>query len=98
MEIGFSLNNPHTSLFTVYIGEIVHIQSVDVINDFFLTAHISIDYPLDTNTCCPEFSGQEIRSTVIFNFISAALEEEEDSELKGPVVRTDCLPLTDCCV
>lgn len=76
-------------------------QSVDVINDFFLTAHISIDYPLHTNTCCPEFSGQEIRSTVIFNPVeqsSAALEEEEDSELKGPVVRTDCLPLTDCCV
>lgn len=75
-------------------------QSVDVINDFFLTAQISIDYPLHTNTSCPEFSGQEIRSTVIFNPVeqsSAALEEEEDSELKGPVVRTVCCSLTAVC-
>lgn len=43
-----------------------------------------------------EFSGQEIRSTVIFNPVeqsSVALEEEEDSELKGPVVRSNCLKI-----
>lgn len=50
---------------------------------------------------CPEFSGQEIRSTVIFNPVeqsSVALEDEEDSELKGPVVRRQCvLQLTPLC-
>ncbi len=50
---------------------------------------------------CPEFSGQEIHSTVILNPVeqsSVALEDEEDSELKGPVVRTVCLLLIDCCM
>lgn len=40
-----------------------------------------------------EFSGQEICSTVIFNPVeqsSVALEDEEDSELKGPVIDRRC--------
>uniref|UniRef100_A0A672H6X0 DNA-directed RNA polymerase subunit n=1 Tax=Salarias fasciatus TaxID=181472 RepID=A0A672H6X0_SALFA len=43
--------------------------------------------------CSPEFSGQEIRSTVTFNpeeQSSAVLEEERDSELKGPVIDRRC--------
>nr|ACQ58531.1 DNA-directed RNA polymerase I subunit RPA12 [Anoplopoma fimbria] len=45
--------------------------------------------------CIPvaEFSGQEIRSTVIFNpekQSSVALEDEEGSELKGPVIDRRC--------
>ncbi|XP_029942669.1 LOW QUALITY PROTEIN: DNA-directed RNA polymerase I subunit RPA12 [Salarias fasciatus] len=45
--------------------------------------------------CIPvsEFSGQEIRSTVTFNpeeQSSAVLEEERDSELKGPVIDRRC--------
>lgn len=38
---------------------------------------------------CAEFNGQQIRSTVILNPAekSAAVLEDEDSELKGPVVR-----------
>lgn len=48
---------------------------------------------------CSEFSGQQIHSTVIFNPVEqslVALEDEEDSELKGPVVRADCH--SDCCL
>lgn len=39
--------------------------------------------------CVPEFSGQEIRSSVVFNpeQQSSALTEEPDSEVKGAVVR-----------
>lgn len=45
--------------------------------------------------CIPvaEFSGQKICSTVIFNPVeqsSAVLEDEEDSELKGPVIDRRC--------
>lgn len=38
---------------------------------------------------CTEFNGQQIRSTVIQNPVekSAAVVEDEDSDLKGPVVR-----------
>lgn len=38
---------------------------------------------------CTEFNGQQIRSTVILNPAerSAAVLEDEDSDLKGPVVR-----------
>lgn len=38
---------------------------------------------------CPEFNGQQIRSTVIQNPVekSAAVVEDPDSALKGPVVR-----------
>ncbi|XP_060935933.1 DNA-directed RNA polymerase I subunit RPA12 isoform X2 [Limanda limanda] len=40
-----------------------------------------------------EFSGQEIQSTVIFNLVeqsSVALDEDEDTELKGPVIDRRC--------
>ncbi|KAF3707818.1 DNA-directed RNA polymerase I subunit RPA12 Zinc ribbon domain-containing protein 1 [Channa argus] len=40
-----------------------------------------------------EFSGKEIRSTVLFNPVeqsSVALEDEKDSELKGPVIDRRC--------
>ncbi|XP_030003552.1 DNA-directed RNA polymerase I subunit RPA12 [Sphaeramia orbicularis] len=40
-----------------------------------------------------EFSGQEIRSTIIFNPVeqsSLSLEGMEDSELKGPVIDRRC--------
>lgn len=39
-----------------------------------------------------EFSGQHIHSSIVFNPVelsSVSVEEEEDSELKGPVVRKD---------
>lgn len=39
---------------------------------------------------CTEFNGQQIRSTVVLNPIersSVILEDKDDSELKGPVVR-----------
>lgn len=38
---------------------------------------------------CTEFNGQQIRSTVIQNPVEkcAAVVEDEDSDLKGPVVR-----------
>ncbi|XP_022599842.1 DNA-directed RNA polymerase I subunit RPA12 isoform X2 [Seriola dumerili] len=41
----------------------------------------------------PKFSGQKIHSTVIFNPVeqsSVVLEDEEDSELKGPVIDRRC--------
>uniref|UniRef100_A0A3Q1AVR1 DNA-directed RNA polymerase I subunit RPA12 n=1 Tax=Amphiprion ocellaris TaxID=80972 RepID=A0A3Q1AVR1_AMPOC len=41
----------------------------------------------------PEFSGQKVCSTVVFNPLeqsSVALEDEEDSELKGPVIDRRC--------
>lgn len=39
-----------------------------------------------------EFSGREIRSTVVFNpeQSTLALEDEQDSELKGPVIDRRC--------
>lgn len=40
--------------------------------------------------CCLEFSGREIRSTVVFNPLdksSVDLEGSDNSEMKGPVVR-----------
>ncbi|XP_028316453.1 DNA-directed RNA polymerase I subunit RPA12 [Gouania willdenowi] len=40
-----------------------------------------------------EFSGQEIRSEVVFNSVEASsvvLEDEEDSFLKGPVIDRRC--------
>ncbi|XP_026203269.1 DNA-directed RNA polymerase I subunit RPA12 isoform X1 [Anabas testudineus] len=40
-----------------------------------------------------EFAGQEIQSTVIFNPVeqsSVVLEDEEDTELKGPVIDRRC--------
>lgn len=57
-----------------------------------IAAQISINYL--TNIFFFEFGGQEIRSTVIFSPVeqmSAALGDEKDSELKGPVVRTDSI-------
>lgn len=49
-----------------------------------------------------EFSGQEIHSTVVFNPVTqsaAALGEEEDAELKGPVVRRNCpMLMFDICI
>lgn len=39
-----------------------------------------------------EFAGREVRSTVVFNpeQSTLALEEEQDSELKGPVIDRRC--------
>lgn len=39
--------------------------------------------------CGPEFSRQEIHSSVVFNPVqqSSALAEDQDSEVKGAVVR-----------
>ncbi|XP_028254018.1 DNA-directed RNA polymerase I subunit RPA12 isoform X2 [Parambassis ranga] len=40
-----------------------------------------------------EFAGQQVRSTVVFNpaeQTSVVLEDEEDSELKGPVIDRRC--------
>lgn len=39
---------------------------------------------------CTEFNGQQVRSTVILNPVersAVVLEDKDDSELKGPVVR-----------
>ncbi|XP_026155329.1 DNA-directed RNA polymerase I subunit RPA12 isoform X2 [Mastacembelus armatus] len=52
---------------------------------------------IQNTVCCPccsfcipvaEFSGQEIHSTFIFNPVeqSSVAQEDEDSEMKGPVV------------
>ena len=47
-----------------------------------------------TTLCgCTEFNGQQIRSTVILNRAErSAAVLEEDSELKGPVVRQHTVP------
>lgn len=64
-----------------------------------LPLHINM-YPMYPFT---EFNGLEVRSAVIFNLVEQLSlarnkEEEDDSELKGPVVRTQCRLLVGCCV
>ncbi|XP_069387075.1 DNA-directed RNA polymerase I subunit RPA12-like [Paralichthys olivaceus] len=42
---------------------------------------------------CPEFTGQEIHYTVIFNLVeqaSMAPNEDEEAEPKGPVIDRQC--------
>lgn len=45
-----------------------------------------------------EFSGQEIYSAVVFNPVeqTAVSQDDEDSEVKGPVVSAACLLPAEC--